>query len=441
MSRLAEELYVVALEAGRYLVYAPLGRAAFVANAATVAALGEPDGADGSLAAFLQKLGMLDVPPQAPPGLTCTGPPAPVAVTLLLTTACNLRCSYCYASGGDGPVKFMSLEVARRGIDFVAGNAVQRQCGWFEVNYHGGGEPTRHWAVLTGSLEYAREKAAATGLERRSSLATNGVLSDAEIDWIISNLRDATVSFDGLPEVHDRHRVSREGAGSSERVMHTMRRFEAAGFGYGLRMTVTAGDIASLPESIEYVCANFRPHTIQVEPVYLLGRWREGLPAETEEFIAAYRAAQERARAHGRELFFSAARLGTLTNHFCAISQDGFCLTPDGNVTACYEVSTESHPWARRFFYGRPRQGAEGYDFDLEVLEGLRAQAVQNREYCRDCFAKWTCGGDCYHKALAVHGEGEFQGAGRCHITRELTKDQILAKIAASGGLFWHEPL
>jgi uncharacterized protein len=40
---------------------------------------------------------------------------------------------------------------------------------------------------------------------------------------------------------------------------------------------------------------------------------------------------------------------------------------------------------------------------------------------------------------LNVGGRGEFAGSDRCHITRELTKDQILAKIAAAGGLFWHE--
>jgi uncharacterized protein len=73
------------------------------------------------------------------------------------------------------------------------------------------------------------------------------------------------------------------------------------------------------------------------------------------------------------------------------------------------------------------------------VLNNLRDLSVQQREFCQGCFAKWTCAGDCYHKALTISGPGEFQGSDRCHITRELTKDQLLEKIAASGGLFWHE--
>ncbi len=73
-------------------------------------------------------------------------------------------------------------------------------------------------------------------------------------------------------------------------------------------------------------------------------------------------------------------------------------------------------------------------------MNHLRRQSVEHRPYCQGCFAKWSCGGDCYHKSLTVNGAGEFSGTDRCHITRELTKDQIVEMIAAHGGLFWHEP-
>jgi uncharacterized protein len=92
------------------------------------------------------------------------------------------------------------------------------------------------------------------------------------------------------------------------------------------------------------------------------------------------------------------------------------------------------------FFYGRPAEGGAGYVFDQAVLEGLRSQAVERRRHCRGCFAKWSCGGDCYYKWMAATGGGEFNGSARCHVIRELTKEQILGKIAASGGVLWHEP-
>jgi uncharacterized protein len=132
--------------------------------------------------------------------------------------------------------------------------------------------------------------------------------------------------------------------------------------------------------------------------------------------------------------------LGTLTNHFCGITKDSFALSPDGNVSACYEVFSEDNTWAKTFFYGQPDSQTKGYRFNLPVLNNLRNQAVQHREYCEGCFAKWTCAGDCYHKSLTVNGPGEFAGSDRCHIIRELTKDQILAKISEAGGVFWSAP-
>lgn len=449
LGRLSAEVFSIPLGDSRFIVYAPLRRAAFVANASVVNFIadlqeGRVQGAadpDGTLTELLQRLEIIDGGPEVAPLTEFAGIPEATEVTLFLTTTCNLRCTYCYASAGDTPARNMTLEIARRGIDHVAENAVKRGEPTFTINYHGGGEPTGNWRVMTESLTYAVDKAQTLGLARPvASAASNGVLRDEQIDWIIANLGGGvSVSFDGLPETHDRHRLTVHGQGSSGRVMHTLRRFDDAGYPYGIRMTVTADQIARLADSVEFVCSTFGARRIQVEPVYQLGRWTGAPSAETDDFITAYRSAFKRAARHGREIFFSAARVGALTNHFCGVTQDAFALSPDGNVSACFEVFAEDAAQASTFFYGGPLESPRGYRFNLPVLNNLRRQAVQHREYCRGCFAKWTCAGDCYHKAVSVTGQTEFAGTDRCHITRELTKDQILARIAVAGGLFWHE--
>ena len=154
---------------------------------------------------FLRRLEILDSGPEQLPITNFTGDPEATSVTLFLTTTCNLRCTYCYAAAGDTPAKSMTMEIARRGIDFVAANARRKGVPSLEINYHGGGEPSANWKVLTGSLDYARAKAAELGLEPpRASSATNGVMRDDQIDWIIANLNGGvSVSFDGLPSAHD----------------------------------------------------------------------------------------------------------------------------------------------------------------------------------------------------------------------------------------------
>jgi uncharacterized protein len=441
---LSAEIYVIPLEANRFLVYAPLRHAAFVGNTGIVNLLAdlregrtEECGNDETLE-FLRRLEIVDAGPETPPREVFPGEPNPVSVTLFLTTACNLRCAYCYAAAGENKARYMPLDLARRGIDFVVGNALRRGETHFEVNFHGGGEPSRNWPVLTAALAHARGQAEAHGLKLTAYVATNAVFSENQLDWIVAHLDGASVSCDGLPEVHDSNRVTSGGKGSSASVIHSLRRFDAEDFSYGIRMTVTAAAIPRLADSVEYLCANFRPGQIQAEPAYQIGRWAGAPSAETEAFVAAFREARERARGYGRELTFSAARAGTLTNHFCGATQDLFALTPDGSISSCYEVFDESSPRAKTFLYGRSSN--ESWRFDREKIVFLHRQSVDNRAWCAGCFARWSCGGDCYHKALAIYGEGEFAGTDRCAIIRELTKDQILAHIAEAGGVFWHTP-
>ncbi len=442
--RVTAETFVIPLEDKRHLIYAPLRQTACVGNAGVVNHLMDlkeetpaaSDPGKEDVRNLFRVMGILDAGVEQRPITTFKGKPQPTEVTLFLTTACNLRCTYCYAQAGDTPSRFMRHDVAKRGIEHVARNAAQLGRDTFVVNYHGGGEPTVNWPTLTESYAYAQELAAQLGIKAYGSSATNGVLRDSQIDWIIGNLNGASVSFDGLPHMQDKHRPHVGGGASSGEVIHTLRRFDEAGFPYGIRVTVTADHIPHLAESVEFICATFKTTRIQVEPSYQMGRWRDAPSAETAGFIAAYRIALGAARAHGREITFSGARLGALTNHFCGITQDSFALSPDGNVSACFEVFSEDDEDADVFFYGKP-DAKGGYTFDETRLGHLRGQTVEHRDFCSGCFAKWSCGGDCYNKSMKVNGRVEFQGSDRCHIIRELTKDQILDRIAKAGGIAW----
>jgi uncharacterized protein len=447
LPQVTAELFVIPLDEA-YVVYAPLQQAAFVSDGRTVnriaalqestADLGDPE--TGKLIEFLSRLGIVDGGTESPPASHFSGQPMPTMVTLFLTTSCNLRCTYCYASAGDTPKRAMSLEVARRGIDFIIRNALELHKGEIEIAYHGGGEPTVNWETLTQSYEYASQRAAESGLKLRAAMASNGMLSEEKIAWVLAHLDGVSVSFDGVPAAHDAHRLTVLGQPSAAHVLRTIKRFDRASFNYALRLTVTHDQIGRLAESIKFICSRFQPRRIQVEPAYQLGRWTDAPSAETQSFIDQFRAGQAAARNYGQDIHFSGARLGTTTNHFCGITQDSFALTADGNISACYEVFLESLPRAETFIYGRSDPASAGYHFELPVLNHLREQTVDKHAFCQGCFAKWSCGGDCFHKSLAVNGEGEFAGSDRCHIIRELTKDQILDRVERSGGFFWHEP-
>jgi uncharacterized protein len=443
-TKITEELFLIPIEDRCYIIYAPLQKAAFIGNTALVNKIMALRNADITnisnqrpLKNFLEFLKIIKIGNDKLPITRFFGEPKPTSITLFLTNSCNLHCKYCYADAGVKPLQMMNLNTAKRGINFVIKNAIEQKKNII-LNYHGGGEPTTNWSVMKDSLLYANKVACNYKLKVISALATNGVLNDEQIYWIMKYISNVSISFDGIPEVHDKYRQTSDGKGSSKWVINTLKKFDSVGYKYGIRITVTQDNIEKLPESIKYIYDNFNPTKILAEPVYQINRWRNAPSAETQGFVDSFRKAKAEAHKYNKELLFSAARIDILTNHYCGLSQDSFNLIPNGSISACYEAYDDTDELSKKFFYGKPDNN-NGYIFDLNILAKLRNRTVDNIDFCKDCFAKWHCAGDCYYKALIYSGNEIFKGSDRCHITQELIKDQILEKIYHSGGMYWYD--
>jgi uncharacterized protein len=434
--RCVDELYLLP-EGDGYILYAPLVRALLLVNEGAVWALqdlrrGKPL-ASGAAEAFLRQLAEEGVvreagapgPPRPPPS-----PPAgeldPDGVTLLLTTACTLRCVYCYSSGGERP-RTMEWEVARAAIDWIADHAAARGRRRFFVHFHGGGEVTTAADLLARCVDYARARARAQGAAVSFQSGLNGVARPEVIDWVIENLGGATVSLDGLPEIHDRQRPLPGGGGSFAQVAATLHRMDARGFPYAIRATVTADGLSSLADSVEWMASRFGAASIQAEPVFPAGRARtSGLsPVDPQAFVREFRRARRRARAHGKELRYSGARFQTLSDTFCRASSGAFAVTPEGFATSCYEVTEPADPRSALFFFGRLERPAMRFTFDRERLLALGRLRCENSPFCARCFCRWHCAGDCPAKLAAAGDPLDPSSSPRCQVNRELTRDQL----------------
>jgi uncharacterized protein len=90
-------------------------------------------------------------------------------------------------------------------------------------------------------------------------------------------------------------------------------------------------------------------------------------------------------------------------------------------------VADESDPRASLFFYGRYDEAGGRFVFDESMLRALSQLTVDRIPFCRDCFCKYHCAGDCPAKRLAAFSGGmPDRMSSRCRITQELTKDQIV---------------
>lgn len=366
----------------------------------------------------------------------------PAQVTLFPTNNCNLRCSYCYAFGGEGggngePLRRMDLRVAQRAIDIIARNAKQRASEGenirnFLVSIHGNGEPFCAFDLIQQIVWYGQDVAEELEIPAVFNAATNGVLTEEQLDFVIANFHSVNISFDGLPQFQDQNRPMAGGKGSFDRVDHTMRRLVEAGVDFGIRTTVTAAMVDAMPDIVRFVADNYPGiEQLHFEPVWECGRCltsTDTMPT-AEAFTTRYLESLEVARERNLRLVFSGARQDMLVDTFCKVSSGSFTVTPTGDVTACYEVSYKSDPRSERFFFGHFDCEQGDFVFDQDKLDQLSRLNVHNIRFCDNCFCRWHCAGDCAAKVLDGIELEEHSGSMRCQISRALTLNQIQRKL------------
>lgn len=423
-----EELFTLPWQE-QFIVYAPLRRLAFLVTPGLARILerwrsvGDEalDGAEAREAAeFFTRVAAAGARVEFPvrdPGR----PFAPTYVTLFLTTRCNLRCRYCYARGGESPLREISMAACDAAVNLVSANAARGR-NEFSVGFHGGGEPALAWKTLTAVVERARALARSRGQRARFQIATNGLLTGKQLDWIMDRFDGMTVSLDGPPDIHDAQRPRSDGRGSHAAVMRTLARLDGRGFAYGIRATITAASVDRLTEIVNFVTTRTRCRNLQLEPVFLCGRCDDARveAAPVDRFVERFQAASLAAEARGLRIHYSGLRLDLLTPQFCQACGDSFCVTPEGDVTSCYEVSSPDDPRAAAFFFGRFVPERPMFEFDPDRLAGLRGRTVDRVSHCRDCFCKYHCAGDCPAKASPASDLTDFIDSGRCTINREL---------------------
>jgi uncharacterized protein len=125
-----------------------------------------------------------------------------VSCELLVTSACNLRCSYCIEK--ELPVLPMSEDVAERAIDLFLFLADGAQTAEITVT---GGEPLLRFGSLRSIAERVERAARERGISYQLVLKTNGTMMTPEIvDFLKDGSWRVVVSIDGSQRSHDRHR-------------------------------------------------------------------------------------------------------------------------------------------------------------------------------------------------------------------------------------------
>jgi uncharacterized protein len=345
-----------------------------------------------------------------------------------MTTACNLRCTYCYARGGEGEHKEMSQELARTIIDQTYENAVSRGEQYYSLVFHGGGEPTLNWKVMTDAVLYAKNR----DLPCNVSMSSNGVWTPRQQEFILANFDSVSISFDGLQHIQDKQRPQAGGRSSYNAVMTSIQELERAGVPYGLRLTVTPESVQFLPENIEFLCKETSQATLQVEPAYadVRGQYTDPTPEQAEEFARLFFQAYCIGQESDRDLIYSGCRPGIISGCFCRAPEEALIVTPEGDIVTCFEIHDRRHTYINEFIVGRAKPGC--IETDMEKIREFARLQSQRRDQCQGCFCYWHCGGDCASRRIA----SPIANRWRCQVNRNLTRETIAGYVAQGNGLW-----
>ncbi|MCK5605880.1 SPASM domain-containing protein, partial [Candidatus Pacearchaeota archaeon] len=336
-------------------------------------------------------------------------PVHPVITTICMNIShtCDLNCHYCYADGGTYYKKdaIMDKNTAEKSIDFLINNSGEEPS--LSVSFFGG-EPLLNFPVLKHTVEYAKTQGKLHDKKFQFHVTTNGIHLDEKIREFLNEERfSIIVSFDGPKRIHDNQRRYRDGRGSYKTVMANALQILGTRDPYGItiRGTFTGNSHKIGAMMMHPVKLGFR--RISVEPCMLPDSHEYAIRLEDVPKIKkAYDAA---AKVYLKNLIkgnlFEFFHFFTVMDSVCSpIPQFTQCgaargyvaVSPTGDIFPCHGlINIDKYKLGTVFNGGVNR----------DIQKTFHSANVQGKEKCKDCWAKYFCGGGCHAHAIK-YGNG-----------------------------------
>lgn len=309
-------------------------------------------------------------------------------LSILPNHICNFSCSYCYSAAGRSSIQ-MSWEKMRSALDFfIDENRIVPQ--HLSIFISGGGEPLLSWNTVSKAITYARTRSEEKGFSLQISIITNGSLLTEEIaEFAAINHCSVCVSFEVLPELQESQRRHFHVVSKNIEMLGRMNVRTL------LNSTITPLSVGRMQDMVLEVSRHY-PFVAQytVEPVTGVSLFRSSdeLRKFYDAFFDGYIVSKQIADRNGINLRFTFddALRGVSVRH----CPGKFCMTPQGDITICHLASSPKEVRYADCVYGRIKDDGELF-IDTDKFSHLYDRNVFAYNRCRDCFAKWSCGGEC----------------------------------------------
>lgn len=334
------------------------------------------------------------------------------ALCLHICHDCNMTCEYCFASGGSYNCSndYMSIATGRAAVDFLIDHSGNRRN--LEIDFFGG-EPLLNMDTVKAVVDYAQERAKQCGKSFYFTLTTNCILLNKKnAEYINSVMDNVVLSIDGRPSVHNNIRHLLSGRDSYDRVVDNalfFRNLRKEGTYYA-RGTFTRANLDFANDIKHLIDLGFT--SVSVEPVVLpsshtLAIREEDLPIIYKEYDKLAHYLLQKAK-DGEDIkffhFMIDLEKGPCLNKRltgCGAGCEYLAISPSGDIYPCHQ------------FVGTKYKMGNVFDntVDADIASHFAHNTLVNQPDCRDCFAKYYCGGGCAANAYNFTGsiDGNYQ--------------------------------
>ena len=308
-------------------------------------------------------------------------------MSLLPNLTCNFTCSYCYSAQGRSST-VISWEKAKVVLDyFINPNRIRPQ--HLSLFISGGGEPLISWDVTRKCIQYAVTRCREFGFTIHISVVTNGsMLNEQIVEFLHEYNCSVCISFEVLPHLQELQRRNYDLVNRNILLLHKF------GVRIMLNSTITPASVAFMQEMVRAVIERY-PFVAQytMEPVTSVELFKtaDALAAFYDTFYNEYLKAKQIAKTYSLPLRFTFDdSLRETTIRHCP---GKFCITPQGTISICHLVSSPKESRYDHCIYGHIDE--TGVKIDYKRFKELYSVNLFSYERCQDCFAKFSCGGEC----------------------------------------------
>lgn len=362
-------------------------------------------------------------------------PFVPVCLTLYLSNQCNLNCSYCFSDSQESKSEILDINHVETALKTVIQNCKNTNHPLMLV-FHGGGEPTINIRLIDEIIALANQLSEIEGLDPFYYIATNGVLSIKNAQWLASHFHKIGLSCDGPDFIQDKQRPRLNRSGSSRFVERTAAIIRDSGSRFTVRVTLTPEYFLYQEEIADYICRILKPDEIHVEPLYDGGRARGSMNFTSSHislFIEHYLKARHVAQEQGIPWLSSGSRPEEIHGPYCNTLRSVLNLIPGGIATACFKTSTSEDAFFKNLVVGCVDDTKNNSQFNIdqnhirELNRNILASSIPTR--CADCFNQYHCVQGCPDCCHLDEKGGPPENDFRCSFQKALATHIIFETI------------